>query len=196
MVARGKDFIYSQDLNQVAQFVGLPDRLQPALSPAQLAARCTRILKVAEISVNQIPLDKLNDKLPGRDRSLQALSNHIFEIGAGFVKVANGADFTGRVAAAVPDEERLPGDLTIYSRIVASNLDQWFQSTNDAQCQRIVKTFYGNQSLHAVLERSTWHMTQHVRQIMMVLGQFDIIPREPLTKADLADLPLPENVWD
>ena len=57
-------------------------------------------------------------------------------------------------------------------------------------------TYYGEQPLHEVLERTTWHAAQHVRQVMMVLDSLDITPDRPLTAADLAGLPLPEQVWD
>ncbi len=43
---------------------------------------------------------------------------------------------------------------------------------------------------------TTWHAAQHVRQVMMVLDGPDIAPERPLTAADLAGLPLPEQVWD
>ena len=56
--------------------------------------------------------------------------------------------------------------------------------------------YFGEQSLHQVLERAVWHSAQHARQLMMVLGLLDITPSAPLTEEDLADLPMPENVWD
>jgi hypothetical protein len=60
----------------------------------------------------------------------------------------------------------------------------------------VVKTYWGPQSLHEVLERTTWHSCQHVRQVMMILETLGIPPDHPLTQADLAGLPLPEKVWD
>ena len=50
--------------------------------------------------------------------------------------------------------------------------------------------------MREVLDRTTWHAAQHVRQTMMILEQLGITPDTPLTADDLAGLPLPEKVWD
>jgi len=47
-----------------------------------------------------------------------------------------------------------------------------------------------------VPERTTWHAAQHVRQTAMLLEQFGIAPDRPLTKEDLAGLPVTGKVWD
>jgi hypothetical protein len=67
---------------------------------------------------------------------------------------------------------------------------------SDRQCLAEVETYFGRKTIHVVLERTTWHSTQHTRQLGMVLRMLDIRPEDPLTPADLAGLPLPENVWD
>ena len=41
--------------------------------------------------------------------------------------------------------------------------------------------------------RATWHSAQHCRQLVAVLERMGIQPDRPLTKADLAGLPLPER---
>jgi len=52
------------------------------------------------------------------------------------------------------------------------------------------------QPLHLLYERSTWHSAQHTRQLAAVLERFNITPDKPLTKEDLAGLPLPERLWE
>jgi hypothetical protein len=47
-----------------------------------------------------------------------------------------------------------------------------------------------------VLERTTWHPTQHTRQLTLILETLKIKPDRPLTAADLAGLPLPDKAWD
>jgi hypothetical protein len=59
-----------------------------------------------------------------------------------------------------------------------------------------VPTSYGEQELHEVFERSTWHSAQHVRQLGAVLERFGIPPEGRLTKEDLQGLPLPERIWE
>jgi hypothetical protein len=46
-----------------------------------------------------------------------------------------------------------------------------------------------------VVERSSWHSAQHLRQLMALLERWGIAPDKPVTAADLAGLPLPEGVW-
>ena len=75
-------------------------------------------------------------------------------------------------------------------------LTHWLEQVGEADLARSVTTYFGEQTLHQVLERAVWHSAQHARQLMMVLGLLDITPLTPLTAEDLADLPMPEHVWD
>ena len=59
-----------------------------------------------------------------------------------------------------------------------------------------MKTYYGLQPLHHLLERCTWHSAQHARQIIAVLERFGIEADGPLTAEDYAGLPLPEGLWE
>ena len=51
-------------------------------------------------------------------------------------------------------------------------------------------------TLHEVLERTGWHSGQHTRQLMLTLDKLGIAADGPLSAADFAGLPMPENVWD
>ena len=196
VVSRGTDFIYAQDLNQVARFVELDEDLQPSLSPDALVERLKHILDIAISCVQQIPHDQLQDQLPGRPRSLLSLANHIFEITAGFIKVTRGADFTGDVANATPDIDKTVTELTAYQQELLADLDNWWIQTDDRECMSKITTYYGEQTLHSLLERCTWHTAQHVRQVLMLLDSLDITPAMSLGVEHLADLPLPDKVWD
>ena len=55
-----------------------------------------------------------------------------------------------------------------------------------------VETYYGRQSGHELLERTTWHAAQHVRQIAALLEGAGAPPREPLDPTLLDRLPLPQ----
>jgi len=59
-----------------------------------------------------------------------------------------------------------------------------------------VHTFYGPQTVHELLERSTWHSAQHARQLMYVLERYAINPDGPLAEKDLAGLPLPQGLFE
>ena len=62
-------------------------------------------------------------------------------------------------------------------------------------CEGTVDTYYGPQSTHDFMERTTWHAAQHLRQIYWFLEQMGVKAEAPLTDADLAGLPFPTEVW-
>ena len=57
--------------------------------------------------------------------------------------------------------------------------------------------YYGDVTLHEVLERTGWHSGQHTRQIILMLREkLGIEPDGPLVDGDFDGLPMPKNVWD
>lgn len=195
-VARGDQYVSGIDLAAVAELAGLPYAATPMLGAAELVERYVRVLDAAMGFTRQIPKEHLHDRLPHRDRSYLALSNHLVQIAVGFIEVARGADLSERLAAATPESNLAPAALRIRSRRAQQDLRRWLRETSAAQLQRRVATYYGEQTLHQVLERCVWHSAQHARQLMMVLELLGIAAHDPLNHADLAGLPVPDGVWD
>ena len=192
MVADGARWVPGVDLAQVAELLGVDYEATPALSPDALIDRLRHALATSTRLTAQFPDANLSDRLPNRDRTNLALANHIVEIAAGYVKVAAGADFDHGVSAAIPDAE--VGREALASRsgaVVAALVGESPLSPADE-----VGTFFGPSTLHAVLERCTWHVAQHVRQQAMVLEGLGIEPDRPLGVGDFEGLPLPAGVWD
>ena len=102
----------------------------------------------------------------------------------------------GALAKSEPATNRTPADLLRRVGDLQQALAAWLHEVDAAQLQRTVRTYFGDQTLHQVLERAVWHSAQHARQLAMVLELLDIEPADPLSAADLADLPMPQNVWD
>ena len=46
------------------------------------------------------------------------------------------------------------------------------------------------------MERVAWHSGQHTRQLMLALEKLGLRPDRPLTDADFAGLPMPEQLYD
>ena len=87
--------------------------------------------------------------------------------------------------------------IAAYGDGVRSRLNTWWNGYTQKDGTAIVDTYFGKKPLHEVLERSTWHSGQHVRQIVMAMTEFmGVTPEKPLTAQDFAGLPLPEKVWD
>ena len=196
VVSRGDDFIFGVDLAKVAELVGLTYDAAPKLSAGDLIERYERVLDAAVRFARQIPADRLHDKLPHRDRSYLTLVNHLVQIAADYLEIAAGADFAGRLADSLPELDCQVDELDIKSKAAVSQLRGWLHDAIDADLERNVTTYFGEQTLHQVLERCVWHSAQHTRQLMMVLELLGVQPERPLTSGDLAGLPMPENVWD
>ena len=187
----GARWVPGVDLAGVAALVGVDYDPNPALTPDVLLDRLRLALATSTRLTAQFPASNLGDKLPNRDRTCLALANHIVEIAARYVTVAHGADFDHAASGAVPETELARDALAVRSGAVQAGLGQGSITYNDA-----VATFFGPMTLHAVLERCTWHAIQHVRQQAMLLERLGIEPDRPLGEDDFAGLPLPKGVWD
>jgi len=195
-VARGDEYVAGIDLAAVARLVGLNYHAAPMLDASRLVERYERVLAAAPRFLRQIPVERLDDNLPHRDRSYLALANHLVQIAADFMEVAHGADLTGPLAASEPAIDLGAAALEHKSRRVMQALRRWLGEASEARLQRGVVTYFGEQTLHQVLERCVWHSAQHARQLMMVLELLGIPADDPLTEADFAGLPMPAGVWD
>ncbi len=72
----------------------------------------------------------------------------------------------------------------------------WGETNNGAGLPETLATYYGDQPVTDLLERTAWHAAQHTRQLAAVLETLDIKLIDALTDTDLAGLPLPEHVYD
>ena len=192
VVADGSQWVPGVDLAQVAALLNVDYEDTPALSPDALIGRLRHALSTSTRLTAQFPTANLSDRLPNRDRTNLALANHIVEIAAGYLKVAAGADFDHGVSAAIPESEAGREALAARSDAVVTALARESSLSPSDE----VGTFFGPSTLHAVLERCTWHVVQHVRQQAMLLEALGIAPDRPLGAEDFDGLPLPAGVWD
>jgi hypothetical protein len=195
VLSRGDEYVFAQNIGHVVTFLGLNEATGPALSPAELIARLDRFLSAGIRLIPQMPDDRLDTEVPNRPRSYRVLGHHIFRIAETFLEVTAGASLTyGNLTALPPDAMRRTADIVGYGADVQRRLAVWWDAKPDKSGQDKVQTYYGEQTLHEYLERSTWHVGQHVRQWIMLLGMAGITP-DPVD-ADFAGLPMPSQVWD
>ena len=200
VLTKGDQHIFCQNLEDVAEFVGLQGAGHTPLSPPALMAKWTAVLRAAERYVRQIPDERLGERvIDNRDRSIRLLTHHIFRIGEAFLEVAvDGVEYWAQLANVPPQEGTFTTGESIaaYGRHVIERLENWWSHLEDKSCQQKVKTFYGTPPMHQLFERSTWHSAQHARQLIAVLERFGIEPDGRLTAEDLTGLPLPEGLWE
>jgi hypothetical protein len=198
VLSRGDKFVFAQNIAQVVEFLKLDEKAGPVLSPAQLYARMQLYIDAALRMIPQMPDDQLETLTPGRPRAYGRLAHHMFRICEAFTEVAGGAFFANAMPGEVKDPAEMASTaaLTVYGSGVKTKVTEWWAATPDKDAQAEVDTYYGRQKLHEVMERATWHIGQHSRQWVMLLGMHGIAADRPLAETDFADLPMPKNVWD
>ena len=199
IVARGSDWANGAVFRDVARVAGFEWGGHDMLSPVDMMARINGILSGALRFTRQIPNDQLDTLLPGRPRSYRQLAYHVFNIPEVFLdRVEHDAPYTYEALLSIlPPELETQDDLLAYGNRIQARLNAWWETEGqDTDFEQPGKVYYGDVTLHEVLERTGWHSGQHTRQLMLTLDKLGIAPDGPLTAADFAGLPMPEQVWD
>ncbi len=199
IVARGSDWANGAVFRDVARVAGFDYTDKKMLAPAELIDRINMILTAAHRYLAQIPDEDLDTLLPDRPRTYRELAYHIFNIQEVFLdRVEHDAPYTYEaLLSKLPPQMVTKDDLLHYADSVMERLNAWWESGGkDTDFTQPGKVYYGDVSLHEVLERTCWHSGQHTRQLMLVLEKLGVAPDDPLQAEAFAGLPLPKNVWD
>jgi hypothetical protein len=197
VLSRWDDYVFAQNIGHVVSFLGLDEATGPVLSPAELIARLELFLSAAVRLIPQMPDDRLDTEVPNRPRSYRVLGHHIFRIPDAFLEVAAGASLSYEgLTSRPPAGMSSTADIVAYGTDVRQRLAAWWDAKEDKSGRDRVQTYYGEQALHEYLERTTWHVGQHLRQWIMLLGMAGIAPDRPPVDANFAGLPMPSQVWD
>jgi hypothetical protein len=200
VLARGEQYIFCQNLEDVAEFVGVQGSGHTPLPPEILFKKWLTVLRAAQRYILQVPNHRLAERvIDNRDRSIRLMGHHIFRIAEAFLKTAI-EDVEYRVNNAnIPPEDgtcSTGSEIAAYGDEMIGRVEDWWNRLEDKSCQQKIRTFYGTPPMHQLFERSTWHSAQHTRQLIAVLERFGIEPDGRLSEDDLAGLPLPEGLWE
>ena len=200
VVALGQQYVFAQNLEDVAEFVGLQGTGHTPLPPGQLILKWVLVLRAVQRYIRQVPAARLDERvIDNRDRSIRLMGHHVFRIAEAFLETTvDGVEYSAQLANQPPADGTFTTgpEIAAYGDGVNKRLQQWWDGLADKSCEGKVKTFFGLQPIHALFERSTWHSAQHARQLAAVLERFGIEPEVRLTKEDLAGLPWPEGLWE
>lgn len=195
-VALGEHIVYGWQPADLAALLGVSYDEEPKLDPATLAKRLDKILAAAQRAILQVPDEQLEMKTPKRDRTLRNLTYHIFRLSMAFLDCIRENRFPEAwLMEDTPSSMRTTEQIATYGARVHERLAEWFKSASDEMFGEHVSTYYGDQSIYALLERTTWHAAQHLRHVYAFMKMMDVIPGEPLDPSDLEGLPLPDSLW-
>src|SRR5919198_975524 len=153
VVARGKDYVFAQELADVSAFVGRKVDFQ-RLPPRALYEKWQRVLAAAQRHVMQLPPERLAERAtPGRDRSIRDLAYHVYQVPDAFLQaVQDGVqDLTSVYNAPPPAEVTRVEQIRDYGRSVSERLARWWRRDGSRAAQAKVETYYGDQPLHHVM---------------------------------------------
>ncbi len=200
IVARGTVWANGAVFRDVAKVAGFEYGDHTMLPPEDIKDKVLMILDAAQRYLVQIPDQHLDDVLPGRPRSYRQLVYHVFDIPKVFLdRVEQDTPYTyDALKSILPADMTTKGDLQSYGRQTRDRFATWWQQGgSDIDFNQPGRVYYGEVTLHEVLERTGWHSGQHTRQVILMLREkLNIEPDGPLSNADLIGLPLPKNVWD
>ncbi len=201
VVSRGKDFVFAQNLDQVATFLGKErGKAAERLPPDVLIKRWLGFLAVAKTMVAEIPADRLYYRpIPNRPRrTMRELAYHIFQIPEVFLGNVAGEfeDWAHFINLPPPDDIVTFQDILDFADKIEPKLAKWWKDLDDKSCEWPVKTYYGLRPAAELLERQAWHSAQHTRQLQVVLEDLGIPLLRKVSPEAYAGLPMPEGVWE
>jgi glutaredoxin len=196
VIARGTAYVLGQDLDELADFLGVP-AAHVRLGIPSLLERLDRLLRVASAATRALPSAAWNMTIPQRERTYLDLGYHIAMISVAFVDAAEGAELEfARYELRTPPECQRGEAVAALIEAARQRLSTWAQQRT-LDPQQALRTYFGNRPLHIVLERTAWHVAQHCRQLEHIaVDQLGVVPNDRLRAQDLAGLPLPHSVWD
>jgi glutaredoxin len=196
VVALGARYTLCQSINDVIKFLDLKTRALTPLPPAQLVAKLDLVLRAAQRYARQFDARQWREPFRNRNRTPAGLSFHVFRVAEMGLQAAQLIELKFEGFDEVPPVEWRGDDVANWGEQVRERIEAWWQAETDRGLTYPVPTYYGIRPMHEVLERTAWHAAQHTRQIMLMLESYGTAPAQPLTAADLAGLPVPDEVWD
>lgn len=225
VVSRGDRYVVGLDLAQVDELVGLAST-SCVVPADELAARAVRLLEAATRYAQQLPPSHYDDPFPGLEGvkppfalpdghvfvledgtpyvphgTYLGLFRHIIGHGAHFRRFLErpGDDYTSLGLYSQFGEPSLklsPAELARLCNSIARDIADWWRIHPDKQLDRMLDTFAGPQTLHQMLQRETYSLAQHTRQLMHLLLLLGVEPDGRIGESEFAGLDVPAGIWN
>lgn len=179
-----------------AELLGIPYSETVKLAPAVLAQRLDIVLDTNQQLMRIVPDQHMNWRPPERNRTLRNLGYHVFRLSLAFVDGMDMGEFPESwLLDEAPDDLTDGPSIARYGALVRGRVTGWFEGASPSEFRRVIKVYYGPQSGHDLLERTTWHAAQHLRQLYVLADRLEIKPPVPLPVETFKGLPLPDALW-
>jgi hypothetical protein len=179
-----------------AALLGIPYTATAKLPPKELARRLDIILDTTQRLVQVVPEQHLDSRPPERNRTVRNLGFHVFRLSLAFVDGMDLGEFPETwLLDQAPADLRDGAAIARYGALVRGRITGWFEGASPREFERVIKVYYGPQSGHDLLERTTWHAAQHLRQLYVLADRLGITPPAPMPVETFAGLPLPDAIW-
>jgi hypothetical protein len=189
-------FVHGWNPAALAKLVGVSFDDTPALSPLELAQTLDTVLYTHQHLIKLLTPAQLAIRHPHRDRALHTLAFHIFRLSAAFVDSMEQGFLEKRWLDETPPAALGDGvALAAYGQQVRERIAAWFAAAPPDAFPGVARTYYGDQSAHLLLERTTWHAGQHLRQVYDLLQTAGSLPVTPLAPELFEGLPMPDELW-
>ena len=200
IVMNGDKWANGAVFRDVAKVAGFQYTDKKMLPPPILVDKVLVILDAVDRYLLQIPEQNLDMILPGRPRSYRQLCYHVMAIPKVFLDyIEEDQPYTYEaLKSSLPAEIITKKDLLNFGQNIRKRFQSWWTLSGEKfDFKKSATVYYGEVSLHEVLERTAWHSGQHTRQILLMLREkLHIEPNNPLGSQDFEGLPMPKNVWD
>lgn len=195
VVALAGRYTLCQSIGDVIRFLDLQAKPGEPLPPAQLVEKLAVVLAAAARYTRQFKPVQLREVFRDRNRTPGDTAFHVFRVAEMGLEAARGIELRFEGFNDVPPPEWGGADIAGWGLRVREQLLAWWRAETDPTLGYQVPTYYGQRSMHDVLERTAWHAAQHTRQVMLMLETHGTEPDGPLRAEDLAGLPMPGEVW-
>jgi hypothetical protein len=153
-------------------------------------------LAATEALVRVIPDERMEWTPPERNRPLADLGYHVFRLSLGFAEGVDRNSFPETVHTETAPADLRTGDAVArFGALVRGRLSGWFAGAGPDEYERVVDTYWGPVVAHDLLERTTWHAAQHLRQLYILTARIDVQPPQPEPVDAYKDLPMPAAIW-
>jgi len=199
VVTRGSAYVFAQSLEAVTAFVGKAKTDRVVQKPAFYLEKWLFLLAVGRSYLDAVPQEVLErDVIKERKRAIGELVYHVYQIPKAFVHCMRHNDPDWLFLSSGPAEMDIAltkPRLRQYAQEATEQLtNYWNGGQTDFKIQPMTLD-KGLKTSMELLDRSSWHSAQHLRQIVSALEREGVALTPAWDAGFYSGLNVPEQLW-